>query len=836
MTVESNLSQIEALPMNEPGGRSLQNILSVSTAANNRYLFHFSSLNSLTQWTAAIRLSMFEQTTLQEAYTGSLIAGKGKALNNIRQIMEKSVFKYEDWTRVRFGAGTPWRRCWFVVTPPDEKEVAKAQKEWKKKPYGKAPLFKGDIKFYETKRITKKTKPIATLKEAFSAYAVYPQSKPLIDQSTLIKIEGRITIHADAEATTDGFVFVMPELHPAVTGFEIMLRFLFRVWDTFALYGRPGRLIADVRDKRGLMFALPANRRYGYLELLDVCNLMHADDSQFWTERDWRLNLKELTSNRMNIALESQEFDSASKTNASRTSLPPTRNGRLNFATGPNRRDSRTRTPEPGHRNSRDRLHGMFGSLHHRRSVSDNLQGSRGSSVPAGRTPASRDGGSPPAPPPHKDLYHVEQTEKFDAPSNASSHSGERTPERTLPPEVRAMTEGSPSPQPVGMPPVMSHAPNAKPVPRPILQLQNAPIDKATLSEIHDVAQTPSSPQASPSRSPNTRMGGVYQFSADRGGWKQEDELQAQQQYAYPPSSKNRYNPTQPSRLATIPASPFIDQGGPDSAKATNSYFPHEATIVEIQDRPTPPLQTNSSTNLLRKPLPAGSPAVSTNGARGPPVPGHNRSRSTSPRKTPSPTKMRSEPSILQTPPRMGQPGLGPAFDPRGSPNGQFGSPLANPAYSSPTQYHNASAYTPHASPLRQPQVSPGYQGQMTPPGVLPNVSPNRQPYHNAMNPSPQNTFGRPLPPLYQSPQGAPPVMAGFRQAPIPMRGPPPYQQQQTGPYPPQSQIQNGPYPIQTYPLRNQSGPYPNPQPQGQPVPPHMVNQGQGYTNSSQPF
>src|SRR5262245_16151587 len=101
-------------------GKKLDNILSISTAASNKYLFHFNSFNSLTQWTAGIRLSMFEHTSLQEAYTGALIAGKGRQLNNIRTILERQRAKYEDWVRVRFGAGTPWRRCWAVVNPPDE--------------------------------------------------------------------------------------------------------------------------------------------------------------------------------------------------------------------------------------------------------------------------------------------------------------------------------------------------------------------------------------------------------------------------------------------------------------------------------------------------------------------------------------------------------------------------------------------------------------------------------------------------------------------------------------------------------------------------------------------
>ncbi|CAD0038310.1 unnamed protein product [Aureobasidium pullulans] len=253
---------IESLPMNGSAGGQLQNVLSISTAANNRYLLHFNSLNSLTQWTAGFRLAMYEHATLQEAYTGSLIAGKGKMLNNIRTIMERSKFRTEDWARVRFGAGTPWRRCWCIISPPDEKEWAKYQKALKKRDTydRKVEVPKGDIKFYETKRVTKKTRPIATIKDAFAAYAIYPH------------------------------------------GFEMMLRWLFPVWDVFALYGRPNRLIADSLDQRGLMFAMPRDRRYGYLDILDVSGLIHTKGSQTWSEQDWRREMKKLTSHRMNAA------------------------------------------------------------------------------------------------------------------------------------------------------------------------------------------------------------------------------------------------------------------------------------------------------------------------------------------------------------------------------------------------------------------------------------------------------------------------------------------------------------------------------------------------------
>lgn len=293
--------QIDTLPTRSADVPPLTNVLSISTAGRNRYLFHFNSHHSLTQWTAGIRLCMFEHSSLQEAYTGALIAGKGKTLNGINTIIEKTRFKYEDWARVRFGAGTPWRRCWAVITPPDEKAVKKQKallKKAQKTGYQNIPILKGDIKFYENKK-SKKSQPIATIENAFTAYAIYPQSKPLIDQSTLVKIEGNITIHSDPPTTSEGFVFVMPEVHPAVSGFEMMLRWLFPTFDTFALYGRPERLVADVNDVKSLMFAMPRERQYGYLDVTDVVSLIVSEGTTIGSEAEWRLKLKQATYEKM---------------------------------------------------------------------------------------------------------------------------------------------------------------------------------------------------------------------------------------------------------------------------------------------------------------------------------------------------------------------------------------------------------------------------------------------------------------------------------------------------------------------------------------------------------
>ncbi|KAL3454810.1 hypothetical protein BJX65DRAFT_9544 [Aspergillus insuetus] len=298
---DASVKLIDSLPtQNQAGAQSLQNVLSVCSAGQNRYLLHFDSPDTLIQWAAAIRLAMYEHTCLYEAYTGSIIAAKGRELNGISAILERNRFKHEDWARVRFGAGTPWRRCWFVITPPDEKELQKARKTMKKKSaYDRAPrLVIGNIKFYETKK-TKKVKPIATITDAYCAYAIYPQSKALIDQSTLIKIEGNFVLHSQSEAKNEGFVFVMPEVHPAVSGFEIMLRFLIPTLDTFNLYGRPTRLIAAVNHIKSIMFAFPDQERYDYIDLVDIANLMQTPESRNWNEAEWRKQLKDATARRM---------------------------------------------------------------------------------------------------------------------------------------------------------------------------------------------------------------------------------------------------------------------------------------------------------------------------------------------------------------------------------------------------------------------------------------------------------------------------------------------------------------------------------------------------------
>jgi len=645
---DASLKMIESLPMNGAQGGSLQNVLSISTAANNRYLLHFNSLNSLTQWTAGIRLAMFEHATLQEAYTGSLIAGKGKALNSIKTIMERSKFAHEDWARVRFGAGTPWKRCWCVVSPPDEKEYAKAQKTLKKtSAYERVKIPKGDIKFYDTRKITKKTKPIATVTDAYAAYAIYPQSKPLIDQSTLVKLEGLVTVHGSPETTTESFIFVMPEVHAAVSGFEMMLQFLFPVFDTFTLYGRPSKLVADVLDQRGLMFAMPRDRRYGHLDILDVSALIHTEGSQAWSERQWRRELKKLTAARMSSQMEespraSRHLSQRRNTTTSRTFSPANdRVGAVRFG------DDASIHSSPGSRSASPIPLGGGDNLHfagprrtgtappeahsslHKRSVSD-AQGYRKFmaetpsrlSYEATSRPDMDNNDEPPPPPRHGGALasrpygpgSLERIQSGAVPTLSMTQLDVQTHDA-------ASTNLIP-PAPVVSPPAFTHNPNSRPANTPYqapeLRRAHSNVDIETLQQMQDAARQRDD------------------LVEEDGGWGAEMQQRQHNSVSVnsyvnrtlgPPadtsqgllnSTSNTSSRDLRQRLSTIEGSPNVGSDiqyfqSPEQVYAASPFSRAaesrpEQTLEQLQsDQQTPPVPlhaSRSTRSITRKPVP----------------------------------------------------------------------------------------------------------------------------------------------------------------------------------------------------------------------------------------
>ncbi|CAR29011.1 hypothetical protein ZYGR_0W00390 [Zygosaccharomyces rouxii] len=261
--------------------KKLNNTLVVSTTLKNRYFLQFNDEDALSGWNAAIQLSLFECTSLQEAYTGAFLSSRGAQLGDIKTLLD-SKFDYEDWVSVRFGAGMPWKRCFATITQPNSRK--------------KSAL--GQISFFENDKKTKKNQAIATVVTSERLYAVYPSSPQLIDSSTIIKLEGSLKFEKK-DMPQEASVFIMPEKHHAVPGYDTTIRFLIPAMNAFKLYGRPKKLIANKDDPKSLLFGLPTLPHVHYLKVEELLPLSRSPASASWSSHDWTDNIKEILTNKM---------------------------------------------------------------------------------------------------------------------------------------------------------------------------------------------------------------------------------------------------------------------------------------------------------------------------------------------------------------------------------------------------------------------------------------------------------------------------------------------------------------------------------------------------------
>ncbi|KAG0664365.1 hypothetical protein C6P45_000641 [Maudiozyma exigua] len=262
------------------GGQPFENALVISTTLKNRYFLKFNNLQSYNEWYAAIRLSQYESVALQLAYTGAFLSSRGRKLGDIQVILADNKFNHSEWESVRFGTGMPWKRCYAVITQSGNKKKSNV----------------GSISFYENDKKVKKTGIMATVNDANEIFAVYPSSPKLIDTSTIIKLQGTITFtEKDKEEQTN--IFIMPEKHQGVPGYDTIIRFLIPTMNAFRLYGRPERLIAGRDDPASLVYALPTLPNVHYLDCKDVMSIIDSIDQATlttWTDEDWRHEINDI--------------------------------------------------------------------------------------------------------------------------------------------------------------------------------------------------------------------------------------------------------------------------------------------------------------------------------------------------------------------------------------------------------------------------------------------------------------------------------------------------------------------------------------------------------------
>ncbi|CDK26879.1 unnamed protein product [Kuraishia capsulata CBS 1993] len=271
---DASFKAVESMQVNSG---SIQNVIVVSTTLKNRYLIQVPSPQQFARWVCAFRLSTFEYTALQEAYTAAFLSARGSYLSDIRVVLAETKYEHEEWISVRFGVGAPWKKCFTVIEPATSK---------------RNKFVPGRIRFYQNEKKNKKA-VLATIVAASAMYAVYPQSPVLIDKSTMIKLNGSITF-TDKESPKEASIFLMPDIHSSVPLFDTLIRFLIPAFDTFGLYGRPKKLNADKSDPGSLLFGLPVLPHVHYLELDDLLPLGASSTSSTWDHHEWSNQIKRI--------------------------------------------------------------------------------------------------------------------------------------------------------------------------------------------------------------------------------------------------------------------------------------------------------------------------------------------------------------------------------------------------------------------------------------------------------------------------------------------------------------------------------------------------------------
>ncbi|KAJ6486734.1 hypothetical protein C8R45DRAFT_995684 [Mycena sanguinolenta] len=254
---------------NSPAKR-YPDILYVTSAGSNLILFSCPSTQALLSWAAALRLSLWEKSRLEEIYTAHLLR------IILTQHDHQSTLhqgRLEGWVRIRIAGQTDWKKVWMCVAAAADAAQSDAPTTpgRTKKRMSKLFFFKDNgppdmplaskpvISKFASPKPKDRRKPVLTFYNATQAFAIYPERPELIGRSTLIKLQGLIGDEESAGymGRQEGWLLIMPELEGGLGPAEEMLKWIVALHDAFQLYGRPQGWTWDPRDPASLMFAYP---------------------------------------------------------------------------------------------------------------------------------------------------------------------------------------------------------------------------------------------------------------------------------------------------------------------------------------------------------------------------------------------------------------------------------------------------------------------------------------------------------------------------------------------------------------------------------------------------
>ncbi|KAI8444367.1 hypothetical protein BY996DRAFT_2754019 [Phakopsora pachyrhizi] len=268
----------------------------LNNAGRNKLAFACPDQNSLISIVSAIRLATWERSRLFEIYTGTLLGLRVPQSSDLPPIKEIT----EGWLTVRFPGDTEWVRVWCTITDKNHMHSggsgggrssvsAQGHREslWNRRaslfnlagfgnrsssqpdhhtgPSPPSDLESEPTLVFHSKKGNKRS-ILGSMTALTLAAAVYPESRALIEASTIFKLEGTFKrlnpddssdqhhIQSHSQLGPEGFILATPGEGNSLND---MLAWLLGIMGAFNLYGRPNQLNYDPSDPSSLYFAYP---------------------------------------------------------------------------------------------------------------------------------------------------------------------------------------------------------------------------------------------------------------------------------------------------------------------------------------------------------------------------------------------------------------------------------------------------------------------------------------------------------------------------------------------------------------------------------------------------
>ncbi len=184
-------------------------------------------------WVAGIRLATWEKSRLEEIYTAHLLRttfSDGNVWRDPRIAFNRG--RMEGWAQVRIAGQPEWKRVWMVLSSASQEGAAAPKFKDPTRGISKRGIsseqfggnrseirkpIRSSIAFYTTRRGKPQRQAWLTLYNITQAFAVSPERVEMVDESTLIKVEGFMSEEEGAGISRgrEGWVLIMPEIKNA---------------------------------------------------------------------------------------------------------------------------------------------------------------------------------------------------------------------------------------------------------------------------------------------------------------------------------------------------------------------------------------------------------------------------------------------------------------------------------------------------------------------------------------------------------------------------------------------------------------------------------------------